>query len=86
MCSASRDKIAAPPMVYISGEEMTHYAMNLILKDWVEPYVDTKEWKFFEGQMLRDYYDPSLEGMVDSDTIEVDVVEDETSFWETTRQ
>jgi len=36
--------------------------------------------------MLRDYYDPSLEGMVDSDTIEVDVVEDETSFWETTRQ
>lgn len=36
-----------------------------------------EEWKFFEGQMLRDYYSPTLEGMVDSDTIEIDVVEGE---------
>jgi hypothetical protein len=24
-------KFVAPPMVYISGEEMTHYTMNLML-------------------------------------------------------
>lgn len=29
-------KIQAPPMVYISGEEMTHYAMNLIMDNWIK--------------------------------------------------
>ncbi|MDB4176986.1 hypothetical protein N9760_04015 [Schleiferiaceae bacterium] len=36
-----------------------------------------EEWKYFEGQMLRDYYSPTVEGMVGSDTIEIDVVEGE---------
>ena len=36
-----------------------------------------EDWKDNEGQLLRDYYDPSLVDMVDSDTIEIDVVEGE---------
>ena len=29
-------KIVSPPMVYISGEEMTRYTMQLILEQWIE--------------------------------------------------
>lgn len=57
-------KIAAPPMVYIAGEEMTHYTMNLIMDSWITPHVDTSSWRFFdlsckardatEDQSLRD--------------------------------
>lgn len=36
-----------------------------------------EDWKDNEGQLLRDYYDPSQVDMVDSDTIEIDVVEGE---------
>ena len=36
-----------------------------------------EEWKYNEGQLLRDYFDPSQEAMVDSDKIEIDVVEGE---------
>ena len=36
-----------------------------------------EDWKNNEGQLLRDYFDPSQEDMVDSDTIEIDVVEGE---------
>jgi len=35
--SLSTPKVVAPPMVYISGEEMTHYASNLILEKWLSP-------------------------------------------------
>jgi hypothetical protein len=28
----SHKRLVAPPMVYISGEEMTHYTMNLMLE------------------------------------------------------
>jgi len=57
-------KVMAPPMVYIAGEEMTHYACNLIVKDWIEPYFDTSSWEVFDlscksrdatnDQVLRD--------------------------------
>ena len=43
-----------------------------------EDLLNTLEnWKNNEGQLLRDYFDPSQEDMVNSDTIEIDVVEDE---------
>ena len=35
-------------MVYIAGEEMTHYTMNLIVEKWVEPYFDTSKWQHFD--------------------------------------
>jgi len=35
-------KLIAPPMTYIAGEEMTHHCMKLILKNWIEPNVDTR--------------------------------------------
>ena len=35
-------KLVAPPMVYISGEEMTTYCMNLILDQWVKPHMDIR--------------------------------------------
>lgn len=57
-------KVKAPPMVYIAGEEMTHYACNLIREQWFEPYFDLSEWKYFDlscknrditnDQVLRD--------------------------------
>jgi len=35
-------------MVYIAGEEMTHYAMNIIVDQWVKPYFDTSKWEYFD--------------------------------------
>ena len=35
-------------MVYISGEEMTKYTCDLILKDWIEPYFTTEKWQHFD--------------------------------------
>ena len=35
-------------MVYISGEEMTHYASNLIVEKWIEPYFDTSAWEKYD--------------------------------------
>lgn len=40
--------VQAPPMVYIAGEEMTHYAMNLIIDQCVNPYFDTSKWEHFD--------------------------------------
>jgi isocitrate dehydrogenase len=41
-------KVVAPPMVYISGEEMTHYACTLIQDQWIRPYFDTSSWQYFD--------------------------------------
>jgi len=47
--SLARDgKTLAPPMVYIAGEEMTHYASNLIVDKWIKPYFDTSAWESFD--------------------------------------
>ena len=35
-------------MVYILGEEMTAYAMRLILEQWIHPHVDTSNWEFYD--------------------------------------
>lgn len=35
-------------MVYIAGEEMTKYTMDLILEKWIEPHVDTSQWEHFD--------------------------------------
>ena len=42
------NKIVAPAMTYIKGEEMTHYACNLILKEWIDPYFNTSKWEVFD--------------------------------------
>ena len=39
--------IKASPMVYISGEEMTRYTMDLVLKQWIQPHVDISQWEFY---------------------------------------
>ena len=41
-------KIVAPPMVYISGEEMTKHTMDLILEEWIRPHVDISAWEFYD--------------------------------------
>jgi isocitrate dehydrogenase len=41
-------KVKAPPMVYIAGEEMTHYACTLITDQWIKPYFDTSSWQHFD--------------------------------------
>jgi isocitrate dehydrogenase len=40
--------LRASPMVYISGEEMTGYAMELIMNRWIKPNVDISRWEFFD--------------------------------------
>ena len=35
-------------MVYIAGEEMTHYTMNLIIDRWVKPFCDIGKWEFYD--------------------------------------
>jgi len=41
-------KIVAPPLVYISGEEYTRYAGQLYYEGWIQPYVDTSKWEFYD--------------------------------------
>ena len=41
-------KIKSLPMVYIKGEEMTRYAAQLMLENWLEPHIDTSAWVFFD--------------------------------------
>jgi len=51
-------------MTYIAGEEMTAYAMRLILDKWINPHIDTSKWEYYdlscvsrddsEDQCLRD--------------------------------
>jgi isocitrate dehydrogenase len=42
------ENIPAPPMVYIAGEEMTHYASQLIVEQWITPYFDTSAWEVYD--------------------------------------
>jgi len=35
-------------MVYVSGEEMTRYGMQLILDKWIIPNLDISDWQFFD--------------------------------------
>lgn len=46
--TASNGKLKAPPMVYIKGEEMTRVVMQMVLGQWIEPYLDTAQWKTFD--------------------------------------
>mmetsp|Transcript_5007 Transcript_5007/g.8950 ORF Transcript_5007/g.8950 Transcript_5007/m.8950 type:complete len:527 (-) Transcript_5007:5-1585(-) len=46
--SFATSRLPAAPMVYISGEEMSRYTMQLVLEKWVEPFVDTSSWEFYE--------------------------------------
>mmetsp|Transcript_8475 Transcript_8475/g.20403 ORF Transcript_8475/g.20403 Transcript_8475/m.20403 type:complete len:519 (+) Transcript_8475:246-1802(+) len=41
-------KMQAPPLVYISGEEMTHYACNLMMDKWITPNIDTSKWEYYD--------------------------------------
>jgi isocitrate dehydrogenase len=41
-------KIDAPPMVYIKGEEMTKYTMELIMEQWIKPHINTDKWEFYD--------------------------------------
>lgn len=41
-------KLRGPPMVYISGEEMTRYACQLMMDKWVNPIIDTSKWEYYD--------------------------------------
>lgn len=41
-------KIKSPPIVYIKGEEMTRYASQLMIEQWVEPHLDISSWEIFD--------------------------------------
>src|SRR5690606_40315534 len=40
--------LQAPPMVYITGEEMTRVVMQMVLDKWVTPFISTNRWEFFD--------------------------------------
>jgi hypothetical protein len=40
--------IKAPPMVYIAGEEMSRWAGELYLNEWIRPFVDISNWEFYD--------------------------------------
>lgn len=42
------EKVKAPPMVYISGEEMTHYVSDLVVEKWFEPFFDLSAWERYD--------------------------------------
>eukprot|EP00931_Biecheleriopsis_adriatica_P021939 TRINITY_DN14214_c0_g2_i1.p1 TRINITY_DN14214_c0_g2~~TRINITY_DN14214_c0_g2_i1.p1 ORF type:complete len:530 (-),score=112.63 TRINITY_DN14214_c0_g2_i1:157-1746(-) len=50
--SSAAPRFRAPPLVYISGEEMSRYTMQLIMEKWVEPFIDTSAWEFYELSCL----------------------------------
>lgn len=35
-------------MVYIAGEEMTRYCMELVLNEWIRPRIDISSWEFYD--------------------------------------
>jgi isocitrate dehydrogenase len=41
-------KVLAPPLVYVSGEEMTRYACQLMLESWINPFFDTSRWEYYD--------------------------------------
>ena len=41
-------KMTAAPMTYITGEEMSHYAAELVKTRWIEPHIDTTAWEYFD--------------------------------------
>lgn len=54
-------KTAAPAMVYISGEEMTRYACQLIVDQWIKPYFDISKWEMYDlSCKARDETDDSV--------------------------
>ena len=46
--SLSTAKIGPLPLVYIKGEEMTRYASQLMMDQWIEPFIDTSKWETFD--------------------------------------
>jgi len=44
----SSQKYVAPAMVYISGEEMTKYCMELVMDKWITPFLDTTNWEYYD--------------------------------------
>eukprot|EP01063_Lacrimia_lanifica_P035785 TRINITY_DN6910_c0_g1_i1.p2 TRINITY_DN6910_c0_g1~~TRINITY_DN6910_c0_g1_i1.p2 ORF type:complete len:513 (+),score=251.68 TRINITY_DN6910_c0_g1_i1:55-1593(+) len=61
------DKVKAPPLVFITGEEMTRYSMQLVMDKLINPFVDTSSWEYYdlsckarddtEDQVLHDAVD-----------------------------
>jgi len=45
---STNKKILAPPMTYIAGEEMSWYTMKIIREKWVEPFINTSKWEYFD--------------------------------------
>ncbi len=41
-------KLKSAPMVYISGEEMTKVVMEMVLAKWINPFIDTSAWEFYD--------------------------------------
>jgi isocitrate dehydrogenase len=46
--AAASAKLKAPPMTYITGEEMTRYCMQLVLDKIISPNIDTSAWEFYD--------------------------------------
>jgi len=46
--ASEQKKIVAPPMTYIAGEEMSWYTCKLVTEKWVQPFIDTTKWEYYD--------------------------------------
>lgn len=67
---AAKEKLSAPAMVYIEGEEMTREVMKMVMDKWVNPYLDTSKWEFFDlsCKARDDSNDQVLKDAIDAGT------------------
>ena len=41
-------KIKSPPIIYIKGEEMSRYTMNLFIEKCIKPHINIDKWKYYD--------------------------------------
>ncbi|MCB2081880.1 MAG: hypothetical protein H6908_00975 [Hyphomicrobiales bacterium] len=41
-------KIEATPLVWLKGDEMTRYIMEMVHAKWITPFVDTSRWQYYD--------------------------------------
>lgn len=44
----NHSKIVSPPLVVMTGEEMTRYAMQLVFDQWISPHLDISKWETYD--------------------------------------
>ena len=49
-----KKRITCPEIVYLKGEEMTRYTMDLFLQKCILPHINIDKWHFYDLDYLLD--------------------------------